>query len=110
MSDADLVWKMVLALSVLAGIAVAVKKVFFSKFPQPFSVMETEVFMSRREATQHFAIFEARILAVERRLDKDLSEMRVEIGALHEKINHGVARAAEQHAEVMRAIGRLEGR
>jgi hypothetical protein len=54
-------------------------------------------------------MFEARILAVERRLDKDLAEMRVEIGDLHEKINAVAQQNNNHHAEVMRAIGRLEG-
>jgi hypothetical protein len=109
MTEAEMIWKLVLALSVLLGMAVAVKKVFFSRLPQPFAVVESDSYMTRRECAHQFAMCEARILAVERRLDKDLSEMRVEIAELHEKINGVAKQNAEHHADIMRALGRLEG-
>ena len=103
MTDAELLFKLLAILSILLGLAVAAKKLFFSKTPQPFEVQPVEESMSRREQTLIYGNLDARLTSVERRLDKHLMKVKADIAGLHEKIN-------EQHGDLMRAIGRLEGR
>lgn len=110
MSEAELLWKLLSVLALAAGFGVAVKKIFFGpRLPVPLETREVERFMTARECQASHSVFEARLCAVERRLDSHLQEVKHDISALHEKINEGVKESAAQHAEVMRAIGRLEG-
>jgi len=103
MSDAELLFKLLAILSILLGLAVAAKKLFFSKTPQPFAVEEVEPPMSRRECLIKHDHFETRLATLERRFDSHLVEVKNDLASLHEKIN-------EHHIDVMRAIGRLEGK
>lgn len=109
MNEAELLWKLIGILSILVGLAVAIKKLFFSRLPQPLEVRESETFMPRRECHANHAVFEARLSGLERRLDAALTGWKQDVTQLHEKINESEKQSAARHAEVMRAIGRLEG-
>ena len=107
MSDADLLWKL-LAILAIIGNAVFIVRKFMGK-PEgttisnsPLVVQKHEEWMSRRECSQHNATFNLRLLNLEQRFDKQQDSIKAEISDLHEKMN-------SHHAEIMRAIGRLEG-
>ena len=116
MTDAELIWKFILALSVLAGLAVAVKKVFFSRTPQPFETRAAEEFVSHRECGILHHNMEVRLSNLEHRFDKHISEVKTTTDALREDITKLSDRMDDKFAivsdtlrEISRAVGRLEG-
>lgn len=109
MSEAELLWALIGVLTAVAGLGVAIKKIFFSAPPQPFETREVEGLMSRRECNVMHGHFEVRLATLERRFDAHLVDVKDDIGGLHQKIN-------DNHSEVMKAIvglnratGRMEG-
>jgi hypothetical protein len=102
MTEAELIWKLVGALALILAMAVSVKKVFFSRTPQPFEVASAPEWVTRRECNVAQANFELRLATLERRFDAHLVDVKADITELHEKLN-------THHADIMRALGRLEG-
>jgi len=102
MTEAELVWKLIGAVAVLLAMAVSVKKVFFSRTPQPFEVANAPEFVTRRECIASQSNYDVRLATLERRFDAHLVDVKADISDLHSKLN-------QHHADIMRSLGRLEG-
>lgn len=108
MSDADLLWKIIALLAITGNVFLIIKKLIGKPESQtiansPLVVQEHQEFISRRECSLHHETFNARLVTLERRFELHQDGIKSEIADLHEKMN-------DHHGEVMRAIGRLEGK
>jgi len=108
MNEAELLWKIIAILAICGNLFVIARKLFgkseeYRLANNPLLVQEHQEYVSRRECSIHHQAFGLRLTTLEKRFNSYQSEIKEEIGDLHEKMN-------AHQAEIMRALGRLEGK
>lgn len=98
MTEAEFLWTLLAVLGAVAGLGVAVKKIFFSGLPQPLETRRAASYALREDLDRHGK----RLEGLESRVSDVESRIYQRIDRLDEKVSR-------QHAETMRALGRLEG-
>lgn len=104
----QLLWE-IIALVALVGNAILIVRQLMGRHEEreitnnPLVVAAHPEFVSRRECGLHHAGFEARLSHLERRFELLQGDIKKEACEMRDAI-------ANHHAEIMRALGRLEGR
>lgn len=94
-------WVIALVGAVITSVITAM--IAWKKGQMSGSAIETDHLMTRRESDIKVAAFDARLGSLEKRFDAHLGQVRHELTELSDRMT-------QNHAEVLRAIGRLEGR
>lgn len=108
MTDASLLWKLI-ALAAIIGNLIILGRKLFGKIDSrliansPLLIQEQQEWITRREHASNHSAFEARIATLEHRFDLSHAGFKKDLAELRET-------SARNHSEIMRAIGRLEGK